>query len=430
MDYDVIIVGGRPAGASLAARLGKRGLRVLVVDRATFPSNPSVPSSPAVHSGAMALLDEIGIAEADYADDHACMRALHLNMAGAFTAVMPVPQMAAGRNYVRGIDRYTFDDLLWRNLARFPSVERRAGFNVTNVLHHDGRVAGIVGGNKGEKPREITARCVVGADGRFSFVARKVGAEVVEEAPEHTSTVYYADWVGVKPIHDKYSVGFVYATARGLDLLFFAMPGGRWSVNTHARSDRVRINGDAQRYYLETLRSVPGVWQYFDRGEQTSEVVGIKQIGNGYRRSSGPGWVLVGDALHYKDPADGQGIYDALIGAKILDASLARWSSKESSWEAAMASYRREVWAATHSMYVVTVGRIKRELYSEPPMPVIRSVLRWMMTDPEYAEIFLRVQGRDCPPEALLSKTLAMGAIARGARRDVISWITHRLSRR
>ena len=40
--YDVIIVGGRPAGASLAARLGAAGLRVLILDRATFPSLPAV----------------------------------------------------------------------------------------------------------------------------------------------------------------------------------------------------------------------------------------------------------------------------------------------------------------------------------------------------------------------------------------------------
>lgn len=377
----------------------------------------------------MALLDEIGIDEADYADEHACMRALHVELAGAFTAVMRVPSLAAGRDYVRGVDRYSFDDLLWRKLERFPSVERRSGFAVTNVIRRDHRVVGIVGGSKGERPREITARCVVGADGRFSLVARKVGAEVIEDAPEHTSTVYFANWSGVKPIHHAYSAGYVYATARGLDVLFFAMPDGRWSINTHARSDRVRINGDAERYYLDTLRSIPRVWQYIDRAERVSPIIGIKQIGNGYRRPSGPGWVLVGDALHYKDPADGQGIYDALIEAKLLDAALARWHSEESSWDAAMAQYRRDVWAATHSMFVVTTTRIKRELYSEPPMPIVRTVMRWMMTDPAYGEAFLRVQGRDCPPELLLSKSLAGGAALRGLGRDVLSWISRRLSR-
>jgi flavin-dependent dehydrogenase len=44
--YEVIIIGGRVAGASLAIRLGKQGRKVLLIDRATFPSWPSVPSSP------------------------------------------------------------------------------------------------------------------------------------------------------------------------------------------------------------------------------------------------------------------------------------------------------------------------------------------------------------------------------------------------
>jgi flavin-dependent dehydrogenase len=48
LDFDVVIVGGRPAGASLAARLGARGVRVLVVDRAELRSQPAVPSCPVV----------------------------------------------------------------------------------------------------------------------------------------------------------------------------------------------------------------------------------------------------------------------------------------------------------------------------------------------------------------------------------------------
>lgn len=425
-DYDVIIVGGRLAGASLAARLGKRGLRILVVDRATFPSYPGVPSSPALHAGGMALLDEIGIDEAAYANEHACMREMLLDMAGVFTAHFPVPPLTSGRNYVRGIDRYIFDELLWRNLDRFPSVEKVAGFNVTNIVRHGEQVVGIVGASKGERPREITARCVVGADGRFSLVARKVGAGVVEESSERTSTVYYANWKGVKPLHDKYSIGYVFATARGLDVLFFAMPDGQWCVNTHHRSDRVRIDGNPERYYLDTLRSLPRVWQYLEGAERTSEITGIKQIGNGYRQPSGPGWVLAGDAVHYKDPVDGQGMYDALITAKLLDSALAQWFSDKITWGATMDAYRRDVWNATHSMYVVTMQRIEGELYSEPPMFVVRSLLRWLLNDPKYADIFIRVQGRDLPPESLLSKSLFAGAISRGILRDAASLLSRR----
>lgn len=419
-DYDVIIVGGRPAGASLAARLGKRGVRVLIVDRATFPSHPGVPSSPAIHAGTMALLDELGIEQAIYDDAHARMRELLIDIAGVFTAKFPAPKLANDRDYVMGIDRAKFDAALWDHLDRFPSVEKRSGFNVTNLVWQRKRVVGIIGAAKGETPREITARCIIGADGRFSLIARKAGSEIVEDASTYTSTVYFANWKGVKPLHPDYQVGYVHATVRGLDALFFAMPNGEWCINTHARSDRVRIDGNPERYYMDTLRSLPNVWRYLEKAERTSSVVGIKQIGNGYRRPSGPGWVLVGDAVHYKDPADGQGIYDALISAKLLDEALDRWLSEKASWESAMDSYRRELWNETHAMFIVTTTRIKRELYSEPPMPIVRTLMRWMMTDPQYADTFIRVQGRACPPELLLSNKLAVSAVFRSIWREVM----------
>jgi flavin-dependent dehydrogenase len=66
--FDVIIVGGRPAGATLAARLGQHGLHVLLLERSPFPSTPAV-SSPAIYSSTMALLDEIGADEAAYAQN-------------------------------------------------------------------------------------------------------------------------------------------------------------------------------------------------------------------------------------------------------------------------------------------------------------------------------------------------------------------------
>ena len=65
-DYDVIIIGGRCAGSTLAIRLARQKLKVLVIDRATFPSQPAVTSSPVFHNGHMQLLDELDISEAEY----------------------------------------------------------------------------------------------------------------------------------------------------------------------------------------------------------------------------------------------------------------------------------------------------------------------------------------------------------------------------
>lgn len=418
-EYDIVIVGGRPAGATLAARLGAAGHRVLLVDRATFPSPPQVPSSPILYPSAMAVLDELGIPEADYQAALAPVSAFCLAFDRHFDTVFEVPTMW-GRKYVCGLDRVVFDEVLWRNVGRFPSVERRAGFAMTGLVRDEsGRVVGIVGSGRGGERQEIRARAVVGADGRFSSVARKAGARVVEEETRCLSTAYFAEWEGVGRFRDGLESAHAHVTGRGLDVLCLPLPGGRMTINTHARADRVDIGGDAQRYYMDTIRGVPSVARLLGDARQVTAVVGVKRIGNGYRQASGPGWALVGDAVHYKDPADGQGIYDALLGARLLAEALGSWLAGERTWEAAMAEYEQELHAATGPMFRETVSRLRRELYQEPPALVIKTMIRWTMTDPAYQARFMNYLGRAISPTGWSSPRLVAGAVLRGIWRDL-----------
>lgn len=420
-EYDVVIVGARPAGATLAARLGAGGHRVLLVDRARFPSPPAVPSSPAVYPSALAVLDELGIPEAAYRSALAPLTQFGLAFGPYFETVLEVPNMW-GRSYACGVDRVAFDEVLWRNAGRFPSVERREGFAMTELVRDpSGRVVGIIGSERGGDPQEIRARVVIGADGRFSRVARKAGARIIEEETRHLSTVYCAEWESVAPLRDGMDAAHVqvHVTGRGLDLLCLPMPNGRMLVNTHARADRVVIQGDAQRYYETTIRGVPTLARLLGDARQVTEVVGIKRIGNGYRQASGPGWALVGDAVHYKDPVDGQGIYDALLGARLLATALGPWLSGARSWEAAMADYERELHAATHPMFLETISRLRRELYEEPPELIIKTLIRWTMTDSAYQARFLNYLGRTLSPTGWNSPRLIAGAVLRGIWRDL-----------
>ncbi len=416
--YDVVIVGGRPAGASLAARLGKRGRSVLLLDRAKFPSLPAVPSSPALHAGAMKILDEMGIPESSYAHAGAPMRTFAVEVGGHFSTVIPMYE-AWGRDYAYGIDRQLFDEILWKHAGTFPSVTRRDGFAVTDLVEEDGQVVGVVGAEGDDAPETMRARVVVGADGRFSLVARKVKAKVIEENAKHLATVYYADWENVAPLFDGDAGAHVYVTARGLDIPMFRMPGGRMSVNLHIRADRVDIRGDADAYYLETLRSVPSVWRRLEGAKRVGPIFGIKRIGNGYREASGPGWVLTGDALHYKDPVDGQGIYDALLEARELDRVLDPFLDGKLLWAEAMRRYWEAVRAGTHAMFEQTQLRLQRELYSEPPVMMIKTMMRWLLTDEAYQRRFIHYLARSLPDDRLLTPGVMAGAIARGVGRDI-----------
>src|SRR5689334_7716840 len=98
-DYDVIIVGGRVAGSSLAIHLARQNLKVFLLDRASFPSSPQVPSAPFIHLSALRLLDELGLSEAEYAHPEGMIKTYAINFSPYFTAYMPISLMNAERDY-------------------------------------------------------------------------------------------------------------------------------------------------------------------------------------------------------------------------------------------------------------------------------------------------------------------------------------------
>jgi 2-polyprenyl-6-methoxyphenol hydroxylase-like FAD-dependent oxidoreductase len=417
-DHDVIIVGGRPAGASLAARLGKLGRRVLVVDRADLASRPHVPSCPTLHMGTIAMLDELGIPESAYAADAVRFDLFVIEFSKHFTARIPIPPVH-GRGYGYSIDRAPFDRVLWESLGQYPTVTARTEFTVDEVLRDDaGRVCGVRGHGRGGEPEVHRAPWVIGADGRFSFVARQVGSDVVEESAEKVSTVYFADWSGLAPLVPGRDLVQVHTTGRGLNVLFFPLAAGRTTICIHERADRVDVGGDAEAWYEARVRSQAPVAARLASARRETPVIGLKRVGNGYRTPAGPGWALVGDAVHFKDPVDGQGIYDALVETKILAEELGRWKPGDD--RALVDSYGRRVHEATHGMFLATCKRLADELYSEPPTIVIRTMIRWMLNDEEYQHRFLRFLGREIPPENWLGGVMPR-AILRGIAGDLMS---------
>ncbi len=107
--YDVIIIGGRCAGASLALRLAGHDLKMLLLDRASFPSWPSVPSGPHVHPGTMRLLDELGLDEGEYTLPGSRVDRFVVHMIDYFEVEMPIAGIGGDREYFYGIDRSHFD---------------------------------------------------------------------------------------------------------------------------------------------------------------------------------------------------------------------------------------------------------------------------------------------------------------------------------
>lgn len=419
--YDVIIVGGRLAGSTLAARLGQQGLRVLLLERAKMPSLPGA-SSPIIYASTMELLDEIGADESVYARNTPKIHRL-INITPEMRADIAIP-MAHGRDYAYAIDRARFDGALWQHALSFPTVDGRDNYSVVDLVWDRVRVAGVVGQGAEGTRETITADLVVGADGRFSTVARAVKAGERDHDLEYPTTLYYAYWKNAAPFDDKGAAAVAYSEGKGYGFLMMDSADDTLAVAVEGQAEKLTAApGQVEEFYLDLLRNHPFVWQRLENAERVTEVRGMKRIGNLYRDSGGLGWALVGDAYHQKDPIDGQGIYDAVFTAKLLAQAIDDWKAGRKLWDEALVWYDENARAQTYPMYRATIERVRNTLYPRTPKWFNefseRTWLRWLLQDPLYQEQIGMMLTRQISPEEMMSPPIIVGALLRGPLRDL-----------
>src|SRR5436190_5771531 len=174
--HDVVIVGGRCAGAATAMLLARQGLDVVVVDRAEFPSDTL--STHAIARGGVVQLNRWGLLDELLESGAPPIRTVLFRFPGG-EMVREIKDFA-GVDHLLAPRRYVLDDVLQRAAAA-AGAEFRTGVSVTSVLtNEEGRVNGIAVRDRDGHVRNVRARFVVGADGVRSRIARAVDAQVIE----------------------------------------------------------------------------------------------------------------------------------------------------------------------------------------------------------------------------------------------------------
>lgn len=300
--YDVIVVGARCAGAATAMLLARAGHRVLLLDRARFPSDTL--STLYIHQPGLALLARWGLLEEVLATGSPLLTSLSFTVPGARLAgPAPVLGSIAGGCAPR---RYALDHLLVEAAVR-AGAEFRPRSGVL-ALHWEGSAVAGVRCGSGEIER---ARLVVGADGRNSTVARLVRAPFLRQDPKLTYACY-SYWSGIphqgmRLFVRQWAGTACVPTQDGLTLVAV-----QFSRTGPAVTDRPRA-------YRELLRRTsPELDELIAGGRQEERLFCCADLPNFFRRPYGPGWVLVGDAAHHKDPIGARGITDAFVQAGLL----------------------------------------------------------------------------------------------------------------
>ncbi len=308
--FDVIVVGARCAGSPLAALLAREGLKVAVVERAAFPRDTL--STHIFQAAAINFLRRLGVFDKVLETGARTYTKVDLRQED-FLCKFEVNQRPGDGGAFMSVRRFVLDPILL-DAAADAGAEVLMSTSVTGLTRDGGRVAGVTAASQGSQ-RKLEAKLVVGADGRNSMVAELAGARKYNVIPGERFG-YWWFFADAAPGPDP---ALVYHRWEGRFVIAMPADGGLYQVielpDMRFLAD---FRQDRKPAFMAHARSCRPVAEVLDGACPVGKMFGVLKFECFFRESAGPGWALVGDAGHFKDPAPGQGIADAFRQAEAL----------------------------------------------------------------------------------------------------------------
>jgi 2-polyprenyl-6-methoxyphenol hydroxylase-like FAD-dependent oxidoreductase len=306
--------------------LARRGCRVLLVDRGRQGSDTL--STHALMRGGVLQLSRWGLLDSVKASGAPAVRRAVFHYADATVEVPVKPRDGVDALYA---PRRTVLDALLVEAAAAAGADVVHGVTLGDLTRGPtGGVSGVVVEDADGNRKTVAAGIVVGADGLRSTVARLVAAAPYHVA-RHATAVVYGYWSGidVDGYHFYYRPGVsagAIPTNGGQACVFASMPQERF---------RTEVRLDVQAGYYQVIAETdPVLAEQLEQASPAGHLKGFAGERGYFRQSWGPGWALVGDAAHFKDPITAHGMTDALRDAELLAEAVVEGS------ETALASYQ------------------------------------------------------------------------------------------
>ncbi|MFB9273978.1 NAD(P)/FAD-dependent oxidoreductase [Cohnella cellulosilytica] len=416
MSFDAIVVGARVAGASLAYYLAKAGCKVLLLDRATFPSDTL--STHNMFGNSLGMLREMGVLEAVLRTNTRIYRRGHVHFDGAvIDGLFPETNGIQGNLCVR---RKYLDHILFEHAANQPGVTAIEGFKVTSLIRENGAVAGVEGRRRDGEGRteSFRARLVVGADGRLSKIREWVGSERKISLP--TDYASYTGYVSGFRQEGEAHVEF-YKNGDKIAILFPTsddqfVVGGMFPLVDFPRIARFKADPEAGfRELIEDGFAHTTLAERFGDTRFVEPIRGLHGYDNDWYVGMGEGWALLGDALTFKDPCVGQGMHDALFGARLLADILSRHAPEE--WRSNAASMG-EAYQSAMEEKLMSRFWLGCQFTKNVPVPEeMTAAYRLIGADRQATETFLGMYNYSSEPEDIQAEIGRLLAAAQeGAR--------------
>ena len=367
-DADVIVVGGGPAGATIATLLARQGRQVLLFEKARHPrfhiGESLLPAN-------VPLLEELGVREQ--------VDTIGMPKWGVEFVSAEHPQPA----YIEFADawdksqpkawqvrRAEFDEILLRNAEA-------AGARVleqTAVTGASFDAEGVTVETRGEPgPRRWRGRYLVDASGRDALLATQLGWK--QRNRRHNSAALFAHFRGARRLPGRREGNISIFWFRHGWFWFIPLADGSTSVGAvcwpeYLKSRRVPL----AQFLRDTIAQVPALAQRLEGASLFDDKVwATGNYSYSARRCTGERFMLLGDAHGFIDPVFSSGVYLAMVsafeGVRVVEAALdqpARYAAECRRFGRVVAHGPRQFSWFIHRMTNPAI----RELFMHPANPL------------------------------------------------------------
>ena len=317
--YDVAVVGGGPAGSTVAALVAEAGYRVLLCERSDVPR---------FHVGESLIpecwhtLNRLGMVEqlnaAPFPKKHSVQFVTETGKESApfyFQQHRDHPSSTTWQ-----VERGVFDLMLLDNCAGKGAVVRTDA-QVLDVPMEDGRATGVrvkLGRGDGAVTRTIESRVVVDASGQSAFLASRLGLKQSDPHLKKATVWTYFRGAQRDPGIDEGATLILQTEGKKSWFWYIPLPDDIVSVGcTGSLEDMFGEGGTAREVFDRELARCPGMLRRVEQATRHADCFTTKDYSWSSTAGAGEGWVLVGDAHSFIDPVYSSGVFLALKSGEL-----------------------------------------------------------------------------------------------------------------